>query len=507
MALSGSRRFLRNWISVGVLSALGVGAGVAAQTTMAWRFGTSGEVDAFYVAFLLVTYFPLVYQSAVADPFVPAYLKAEEPRRFAAAILALTLLTGGLAAIALIVLRRVAVAWTSPGFSGVQKAGAQRDVVVLAAVSILYAAALCLSSVLAAQGRFSTARAALMIVPAAQSIGIALGSQRWGISALIWSTAAGYAGYVMTVWVAAGFINPFQARLRDLRSPGLRMMLVVGAPMTVTIAAGALHAFIDRATVSRLALGSISVLAYAEKLNNVFVAVFLVPLTLVALPHLAAAVDRSEFVEVFLTNVRVAMLVFVPVAVCAGALSLPLVDIALRRGSFSQHDATRVSAAFAAYMLGIPFYAVAVLTGRAFVASGKTWILAVVAPFALLLKFGLNSLLLPRFDIVGAPLATSFGYVIFSGVTLALLLKRAELRKLSRELRWCLVVVASAASGWMLMRPVAANYVPSFTFFRRAAIVGVAGMTFTAVYCALVSSYGYLLRRFARSERSRDIRD
>ena len=275
------------------------------------------------------------------------------------------------------------------------------------------------------------------------------------------------------------------------------MMLVVGAPMTATIAAGALHAFMDRAMASRLGSGSISALAYAEKLNNVFCTVFLIPLTLVALPYLSAAVGRSEFVEVFLTNVRVALLLFIPVAVFAGALSLPLVDIALRRGSFGQHDASRVSAAFAAYMIGIPFYAVAGLTGRAFVATGKTWILAVAAPFALLVKFGLNTLFLPRFDIAGAALATSCGYVIFSVITLLLLLKRTELRSLSRELRSFLVMIVAAVAGWLVMRPVAAHYTASLTLFRRAAIVSVAAMIFGIVYCALVGSHALLVRRFA----------
>lgn len=503
----GGRQLVRNWISVGAVSVLGVVAGAGAQTAMAWRFGTSGDVDAFYVAFLLVTYFPIVYQSAVADPFVPSYLGAEEPRRFAAVVLALTLIAGGVVAIFLVVLRHTVIGWTSPGFSALQDDVVQRDVVVLSVVSILYAAAFCCSAVLAAERRFAVARAALIIVPASQCAGILLGAPRWGASALIWSTSFGYAGYALTVWVAAGFINPFQARLRDLRSPALRRMLLVGAPMTATIAAGVLHAFIDRAMVSRLGSGSISTLAYAEKLNNVFSAVLLIPLTVVALPYLSAAVGRPELVQVFLTNVRVALLLFIPVAVFAGALALPLVDVTLRRGSFGQYEASRVSAAFAAYMIGIPFYAVAGLVGRAFIASGRTWILAMAAPFALLVKFGLNTIFLPRFGVAGAALATSCVYVIFSFVTLLLFLKRAELHKLGREARPVVVMIAASAAGWLAVRPVAAQYAASPPLFRRAAIVAVAAAAFGAVYCALVGLHAYVQRRFTNVERPEIIDD
>jgi putative peptidoglycan lipid II flippase len=472
---------------------------------MAWRFGTGGELDAFYVAFLLASYFPLVYQSAVADPLVPAYLKAEEPRRFAAAILALTLLAGSVSAVVLLAVRRFVVGWTSPGFSPAQNARTQRDVLALALVSLLYATALGLSSLLAAERRFAVARAALMIVPGVQCAGIFLGAGRWGDEALIWSTVAGYAGHAATVWIAAGLINPFRTRLRDLRTPALRMMIVIGAPMTVTIAAGTLHTFLDRAMTSRLGSGSISALAYAEKLNNVLCTVFLLPLTFVALPYLSAAGERSELVEVFLTNVRAALLLFIPVAVFAGAVSLPLVDVALRRGSFGPHDALRVSSAFGAYMIGIPFYAVAGLTGRAFVATGKTWILALLAPVALLVKYLLNTLLLPRFDVAGAAMATSGVYVIFSIVTLLLLLKWQELRGLRRDIPSFLVMGVASVAGWLAVRPLTTRYDISLTFFRRAAVVGAAAMIFAFVYGALVGSHAFLARRWMSIEPTGDV--
>ncbi|MBV8546757.1 MAG: hypothetical protein JO088_18610, partial [Acidobacteria bacterium] len=291
--------YLRNWLTVGVLSALGVAAGVGAQTAMAWRFGTSAQLDAFYVAFLLASYLPIVYQSAVADPLVPAYCRAEAPDRFAATVLALTLVAGVLAGIGLLLFQRVVVAAVSPGFSPAQAAMARGDLRILAAVPLLYGVAFCLTGVLAAQRHFAVARASVMIVPAAQCLGIIFGV-RWGMTALLWSTVAGYFLYAAVLWVSAGFINPFGARWSDMRSPSMRLMVVVGAPMTVTIATGSLHAFIDRAMSSRLGAGSISTLAYAEKLNNVICMVFLVPITFVALPYLSAAVGRPDFVKVYL---------------------------------------------------------------------------------------------------------------------------------------------------------------------------------------------------------------
>ena len=486
--------YLRNWLTVGVLSALGVAAGVGAQTAMAWRFGTSAQLDAFYVALLLASYLPIVYQSAVADPLVPAYCKAEAPDRFVATVLALTLIVGALAGVAILVLRRVVVAVVSPGFSPAQAAMARADLRVLAPIPLLYAAAFCLMGVLAAQKRFFIARASAMIVPAAQCLGILFGA-RWGMAALVWSTVAGYFLYASMLWVSAGLINPFGAKWSDLRSPSMRLMVVIGLPMTVTIATGSLHAFIDRAMSSRLGPGSISTLAYAEKLNNVICLVFLVPITFVALPYLSEAVARPEFVKVYLANVRAALLVFIPAAVFAGGLSVPLVDVALRRGGFNPHDVARVAAAFSGYMVGLPFFAVAGLTGRAFVAAGKTWFLALAAPAALVLKFGLNVVLMKRYDVAGAALATSAGYIVFSLVTLAALLSVQELRSLGREMPHLIFGTAAAVAAYFVARLPMAAYAMPLSLVRRIVIVSGSAAAFAAVYGVLVGGYYYLMLR------------
>jgi len=486
--------YLRNWLIVGVLSAFGVAAGVGAQTAMAWRFGTSAQLDAFYVAFLLASYLPVVYQSAIADPLVPAYCRAEAPERFAATMLALTLVVGVLAAVVLLLFQRAVVGIASPGFSPEQAAMARGDLRILAPVPLLYATAFCLTAVLAARRHFAVARASMMIVPAAQCLGILLGVH-WGMAALLWSTVAGYFLYAGMLWVSAGFINPFAARWSDLRSPSMRLMVVVSAPMTVTVASGSLHAFIDRAMSSRLGAGSISTLAYAEKLNNVICVVFLVPITFVALPYLSAAVERPEFIKVYLTNVRAALLLFIPAAVFAGSLSVPLVDVALRRGGFSPHDVARVAAAFSAYMIGLPFFAVAGLTGRAFVASGKTWFLALAAPAALLLKFGLNVLLMKHYDVTGAALATSIGYIVFSVVTFVALLTLRELRSLGRELPHVLFGTAVAVAAYFVARLPMAAYAMPLSLMKRILIVGESAAAFAAVYGGLVGGYYYLRSR------------
>lgn len=486
--------YLRNWLSVGVLSALGVAAGVGAQTAMAWRFGTRVQLDGFYVTLLLASFVPVVFQTAIGDPFIPAFLKAESRERFAATVFALTLGIGVLAGVVLLLFQRPFIALVSPGFSSAQAAMARSYLLVLAPVPLLYLAATYLTALLAAERRFAVARGAAMIVPAVQCLGIVAGARRWGMPALLWATVAGYLAYAGFLWLRAGYLNPFQARVRDLRSRAMRSMLVVGAPMTVTIAAGALHSFLDRAMSSRLGPGSISTLAYAEKLNNVICTVFLLPLTFVALPYLSAAVRRQDFVRVYVANVRAALLLFIPAAVFAGGLAVPLVDVALRRGDFGPNDVIRVAAAFAAYMIGVPLYAVANLTGRAFVASGRTWILAVLGPIALGLKFVLNTVLMARYGVTGAALATSIGYTIFSVITLVALLSAKELRAFTTEIPAMLVAGAAAGAALFAARLPISAYSPAFSLMRRGAIVTEAAVAFAAVYAVVVGGYYYVRR-------------
>lgn len=495
MVESDANPYLRHWLNVGALGLLGVLAGIAAQIATAWRFGTGVQLDAFYIALLLATYFPIVYQTAVADPFVPAYVSSGSSRHFATAVLALTLAGGAAAGLALFLNREALVSWSSPGFTPAQATMAQRDIVALALVPMFYATGLWLTSLLASQGRFAVARAAAMIVPLCQCTGVLMGESLWGASPLAWSSTLGYFVYAFVLWAQAGFLSPLDARLGDLGSPAMRRLLVVGTPMTVTIAAGTLHSFIDRSMLSQLGVGNISILTYAERLNGILCTVFLIPITFVALPHFSSSANRPEFGTVYFANVRAALLLFIPVAVFAGGLSFELVDVSLRRGSFAEADVTRVGAAFSAYMIGIPFYAVATLTGRAFIALGKTWILAILAPLALLLKLLLNTLLIGRYDVTGAALSTSLGYIVFSFVTLMLLVHGAGLRGLTREIPTVAVAWAAAAAAFLVADYALTQYSPDTSVLTRAAIVGEAAILFSMIYGGILVMYFFARRR------------
>jgi putative peptidoglycan lipid II flippase len=486
---SDASPYLGHWLRVGALVLLGIAAGVMAQMAMAWRFGTDVQLDAFYVALLLASYFPIVFQTAVAEPFVPAYLNSGSQRRFAVAVLALTLAAGVAAALVLILGRRALVAWSSPGFTLSQAAMAHRDLVAMACIPTFYAVGLWLTSLLACQRRFVLARAAVMIVPVCQCIGILVGVPLRGVSALAWSTALGYFGYALVLWASVGFLSPLGARPSDLNSPAMRMLLAVGVPMAVTIAAGSLHALIDRSMVSHLGPGSISSLTYAERLNNVLCAVFLIPITFVALPHLSLAAQGREFGAVYLANLRATLLLFIPLAVVAGGFSFELVDVALRRGSFTEEDVAHVGAAFSAYMIGIPFYAVAALTGRAFVALRRTWMLAALAPLALILKVILNAWLIARYNVTGAALSTSFGYAVFSSATLVALVYVARFRGVAREIPTVLIALLAAATAFLVSDYVAPQYSTALSLGRRTVIVAQAATVFTLVYSAIVALY------------------
>ena len=170
--------YLRNWLSIGALSALGVAAGVGAQTAMAWQFGTRVQLDGFYVTLLLASFVPVIFQTAIGDPFIPAFLKAESRERFAATVFALTLVAGVLAGVVLLLFQRPFIALVSPGFSPAQAAMARSYLLVLAPVPLLYIAATYLTALLAAERHFAVARGAAMIVPAVQCLGILIGARR-----------------------------------------------------------------------------------------------------------------------------------------------------------------------------------------------------------------------------------------------------------------------------------------------------------------------------------------
>jgi putative peptidoglycan lipid II flippase len=127
--------------------------------------------------------------------------------------------------------------------------------------------------------------------------------------------------------------------------------------------------------------------------------------------------------------------------------SLPLVDLAFRRGHFTFADSLSTSVYFAWFSLSLALWSAQALYARAFYAAGDTLTPMVASTLIVIASLPVYAAMFRHFDVVGLAMASDLGILLHT-VVLAWLLSRKKLVALSglpwRELMKALVTAVVA---------------------------------------------------------------
>jgi putative peptidoglycan lipid II flippase len=217
--------------------------------------------------------------------------------------------------------------------------------------------------------------------------------------------------------------------------------------------------FIDTIIASFLAAGSISYLWYADRLNQLPLAIIGIALGTVLLPRLSrlfAAGDERTASTVLSKALEVGLLFGVPSAVVFAVAAEPLVSGLFGYRRFGAEDIAGTAITLQAYAVGLtPFILVRCLV-PSFYSRGDTATPVRVAAVALCINilikillidpFGFNLGLFPPMNQEGIALGTSAGAIV-NALLLGFLLVRRRLLHLSRDfLRRALTILGAAAA-------------------------------------------------------------
>ncbi|MBC8236202.1 polysaccharide biosynthesis C-terminal domain-containing protein [bacterium] len=422
--------FLRNSLSVGGLSAVGLLLSFASQVIVAAVYGMSGALDAYFLSLTMVSYFPAIYQSGIADPFIPVYVNAGRDRRnFLNSVFSLMVLLTIAYGIIILATSGWMLRLLAPGFDISQIFVTRRAL----AWFMLLPSVLCFISfavsLLYIQKSFVLPKALSLLLPLSIVVIVWTSARQWGVTALVLAMLVGYVSQALALLIALskhGFRLSLNFTLKSLRSENIARLLRTGVPIIIGISLAGLFPMIDRAFASNLGQGQIAALSYAERLSVSINAVLLAPFVTVMLPYLSDVKNSDDFYRMFFYLLRTSFFIFIPIAVFTGVFAVPIVDILFRRGAFTANDSAMVGNALRYIMVGLVSLVATNIIGRSFVVKGNTWILACLSPVALGLKFLLNLFLVPRMGLAGITTATSLGHIVFSIVNIPLLLGRSN---------------------------------------------------------------------------------
>lgn len=241
----------------------------------------------------------------------------------------------------------------------------------------------------------------------------------------------------------------------DLRDENLRSMVAIALPVIVGVSVNQINVLVDRTLASQIAVGGISALNYASRLNGFIQGLFVLPVSSVMYPMISSMASRQNLggLKNMLTDaIGIINLMVTPATIGAIIFAEPIVELLFGQGAFTSEASAMTSSALRFYSIGMLAIGIREILTRAFYALQDTKIPMQSGVIAVGINVVLNVILARFLGIGGLALATSIANVVAT-VHLLLALARSIGEFGLREIAIPLgkVVLASTAMGFIAL--------------------------------------------------------
>ena len=451
---------LKGFLTVGGWTMLSRVLGLVRDQLLAAMMGAGPVQDAYQVAFRLPNLFRRLFgEGAFNAAFVPLFSGvlakegAEVARGFAREALGVLLFWLFCLTVAGELFMPAVIRMIAPGFGSNYALAVSLGRITFPYVLLICAAAL-VSGVLNGLERFGVAAAAyvlfnvvgiaaiLFLTPHVHSVAHAAA---WGI------TASGVVqlGVLMVAAARAGMPLGLP---RPRLTPRMRLLMRRMLPGLVGSGITQLNLGVDTIIGTLLPAGSVSLMYFADRVNQLPLGVLGAAAGTTMLPVLTRQVQTGADDEARRTQnsaIEYALILTIPAALALMVLAVPILATLFGYGEFTPRDVRLSSQSLVAYAFGLPFFVLIKVLAPGFYARGDMSTPVRIGMATLGINLCLNLVLMRPLQHVGPPLATSLASLANAALLAAMLLRRGLLRPdramLSRLLRMGLAAVAMAA--------------------------------------------------------------
>ena len=441
--------------------------GALRAVAIANEYGTSAELDAFWVAIRLPDLvFQVLAGATLAAAFIPVYASYvarrgdDEAWRLASIVLNWVLL----ATIALATVVFLAAEWIVPAMAPGLGEGLpnqdelRHDAIFLTRMMlvspILFAVSGMITGILNARQHFLLPAFAPMLYNLAIIAGAVLLSDRYGVEGLAIGVIVGsglHLAIQLPALAAAGFrLVPSL----NLREPGVQRVLRLMGPRMIGLAAAQVNLVVLTFFASFEGAAAISALNFAWLILLFPVGLFGMSLAMAVFPSLAAQAARGDHGavrEMVASTLRFTMFLSLPAGVAMIFLREPLVRTLLEHGSFDEVSSALVSATLLYFAIGLFAHSAIEVLSRGFYALGDTRTPVAFAVGSMILNLVLAAILVGPLGVGGLALALSIAAIVEAGLLLITLHGRLEgglwTRPLATTLLRIFIATALMAEG------------------------------------------------------------
>ena len=418
---SVNRRILAAMVTVGGFTALVKLAAVAKEMAIAYQFGTGDELDAFLIALLLPQFAINLIGGSLNAALIPAYIQVREQEGQWAAqrVLSSVMVLSVGFLVALSVVLALTASYILPlvasGFAAEKLALTHSLYYVLLSTLVLSGLATTWGAILNAENRFALAA----VVPVATSIVTVLlvivMAKHWGIFALAIGAVGG--GLIEAGLLGWGLTRDGVSLVPRWcgTCPAVKQVLAQYAPMVAGAFLMGGTGVVSQSMATMLGSGSVSALAYGNKLTNLVVGIGAVAVSTAVLPHFSRMVtvkDWHGLRHALGTYTRLLLAVSLPVTLALIYFSEPMVAVFFQRGAFTEADTHLVSQVQTIILLQVPFYVVGMIFVRLISALKANQVMMWGNVINLFVCIVLNYVLMQRFGVICIALAISLMYLI-----------------------------------------------------------------------------------------------
>ncbi len=432
---------LRGIVTVGAWTLASRVLGFARDMLIAARLGAGPIADAFFVALRLPNLFRRLFgEGAFSAAFVPGFAGliatdgSAAARAFAEQAFAGMIVLLGLLTIAGEVFMPQVMLGLAPGFAAIPAKFALA--VTLSRITFPYLLLICLaalvSGVLNGLNRFTAASASYVLFNVVM------------IASLLWLTpylpSAGHAlavGVTLSGLAQLGVLLVAARRagmglrlVRPRLTPEMRVLLRRMAPGLVGAGVTQLNLAVDVIIASLLPAGTVSVLYYADRVQQLPLGVIGAAVGTAMLPVLSRQVRAGQAQAAAETQNRAieyALFLTLPAAVALLAIAGPVIGVLFGRGRFAGPDVALSARALAAYAVGLPFFVLVKVLAPGFFARGDTATPVKIGLVAVALNLALNLAFMRPLQQMGPALATSLAAMVNLGLLGWVLARRGQL--------------------------------------------------------------------------------
>ncbi len=390
------------------------------QSLIAATFGTTSELDNYYLALAMAMYFTNLVSRPVIEP-LPGFYREKASEGLLNAIFSMVILLGASALVFLLFASGGLVHLFDGRLTPERVEKVSHIARFISLVPVTSGLLLLAEILFSIRKSFLLPKFLNLLTPLSVLAAVLFGARSMGAAAIALGLVVGNLaqGAVSLYFLGkSGYRLKFGFRFRGI---GLKKYFGTSFPFFLTTALGGLIIMIDRSVALKIGAGSVSSLVMAESLMGTIIAILLLPFINVLYPYLAGAKDEADFEKLFLWLAKGALFVFVPLGVLIAFESHLLVHVLYERGKFLSADTSVVSGVLMAFMFGLPFVALTYIEGRGILIRRKVWPLVGLLPLSIGLRYTGDVWFGKWYGVMGIALSSTTGMVLFAAINLLVL--------------------------------------------------------------------------------------